>query len=125
VKRLREYISLSLPGIYVGGFIMQAPKVLVHPYVSCLILLINTVGILWVLWNLVSSWCEGKQILGEVTVKCALKQPVPGWRGVRKDLGRFLGQLLPPIAWDYTPETGKQPRQTDVPPARRVPCLPQ
>ena len=78
MKRLREYISLSLPGIYVGGFIMQAPKVLVHPYVSCLILLISTVGVLWVLWNLVSSWRKRKQILGEVLLKCALKRPVPG-----------------------------------------------
>ena len=31
VEKMREYISLSLAGIDVGGFIMQAPKVLVHP----------------------------------------------------------------------------------------------
>jgi len=55
VELMREYISLSLPGISVDGFIIQVPKVLVHPHMSCLILLINTVGILWVLWNVVSS----------------------------------------------------------------------
>jgi len=46
VERLREYISLSLSGICVDGFIMQAPEVLAHLYVSGLILLINTSGIL-------------------------------------------------------------------------------
>jgi len=73
-----EYISLSLTGIYLDSFIMLAPKVLVSPYVSCLMLLINTLSILWVLWNVVSSWCKRKQILGETILKCALKQPVPG-----------------------------------------------
>jgi len=102
---LREYISLSLSGIYVDGFIRQAPKVLVHPYVSCLILLINTVSILWVLWNVVSSWCKRKQILGEAILKCALKQPVPGWQ----DLGRFLEWLSPLVAWDFTPEQANNP----------------
>jgi len=109
VERMREYISLSPPGISVDGFIMQAPKVPVHPCVNCLITLINTVGILWILWNMVSSWCKRKQILGEVILKCALKQPVPGWQDVWKDLGRLLGQLSPPIAWDFTPEQANKP----------------
>jgi len=98
VETMREYIPLSLPGIYVDGFVMQAPEVLVHPDVSCLILLINTVSILWVLWNVVLSWCKRKQILGEAILKCPLKQPVPGWQGVWKNLGRFLGGYSPPIA---------------------------
>ena len=55
VERMRECISLFLPRIDVGGFIMQVPKVLVNPYMSCLILLINTVSLLWGLWNLVPS----------------------------------------------------------------------
>lgn len=42
VKKMREYISLSLVMIDVDGFIIQAPRVLVHPYASSLILLINT-----------------------------------------------------------------------------------
>ena len=109
VEKMREYISLSLPGIDVDGFIMQAPEVLVHPYVSCLILLINTIGILWVLWNMISSWCKRRQLLGEAILKCALRRPVPGWQGVWKDLGRFLGRLSPPIAWDFTPEQASNP----------------
>lgn len=43
--KMREYISLSLVRIDVDGFITQAPRILVHPYVSCLILLINTASI--------------------------------------------------------------------------------
>lgn len=39
---MKEYISLSLVRIDVDGFIIQVPRVLVHPYVSCLILLINS-----------------------------------------------------------------------------------
>ncbi|XP_039240626.1 uncharacterized protein LOC120323903 [Pipra filicauda] len=101
VETMREYISL--PGTDVDTLIMQAPAVLVHPYMICLIL-ISTVSILWCLWNLVSSWYKRKQILNEVMSKCALKRPVPGWQGVWKDLGRFLGRLSPPIAWDFTPE---------------------
>ena len=73
VEEMREHISLSLPGIDVNSFIMQAPKVLVHPYVSCSILIINTGGILWVLWNLVSSWYKRRQVSGEAILKCALK----------------------------------------------------
>ena len=69
---MREYISFSLPGIDVNGFIMQAPEVLVHPYVSCSILIINTGGILWVLWNLVSSWYKRRQVSGEAILMCAL-----------------------------------------------------
>lgn len=42
MKKMREHISLSLVKIDVDGFIIQAPRVHVHPYVSCLILLINT-----------------------------------------------------------------------------------
>ena len=91
------------------GFNRQAPEVLVHPHVSCLILLVNTVGMLGVLWNVVSSWCRRKQILGEAILKRALKQPVPGWQGVWKDLGRFLGWLSPPTAWDFAPEQADNP----------------
>ncbi|XP_054671609.1 uncharacterized protein LOC129202590 [Grus americana] len=109
VDMMGEYISLSLPGFDVDGFIMQAPKVLVHPYVSSLILLINTAGILRVLWSLVSSWFKGRQLLSEAIVKRALRQPIPGWQGVWKDLGRFLGRLSPPIAWDFTPEQASNP----------------
>ena len=109
MEKMREYISLSLSRTDVDGFIMQAPDVLVHPYVSCLILLINTIGILWVLWNMVSCWCKRRQLLGEAILKCALRQPVPGWQGVWKDLGRFLGRLSPPIAWDFTPEQASNP----------------
>ncbi|GAB0177976.1 hypothetical protein GRJ2_000262900 [Grus japonensis] len=107
--KMREYISLPLLRIDVDGFITQPPKVLVHPYVSCLILFINTLGILWVLWNLVSSWCRRRQLLAEVILKCALRQLVPGRQGVWKDLGRFRGQLSPPITWDFTPEQASNP----------------
>ena len=55
-------ISLFLTGTDVDGFIMQVPKVLVHPHVSCLILLMNTVSILWGLWNLMLAW--GKTTFG-------------------------------------------------------------
>ena len=54
VENVKEYISLSLPGTGVDGFVMQAPEILAHPYASCLILLISNVGILWGLWDLVS-----------------------------------------------------------------------
>ncbi|XP_075595208.1 uncharacterized protein LOC142599193 [Balearica regulorum gibbericeps] len=109
VEMMGEYISLSLPAFDVDGFIMQAPKVLVHPYVSSLILLIHTAGILRVLWSLVLSWFKGRQLLSEAILKRALRQPVPGWQGVWKDLGRFLGRLSPPIAWDFTPEQASNP----------------
>jgi len=79
VERMREYISLSLPRTGVNGFIMQAPEVHVHPSVSCLILLINTVDIL-ILWNLVSSWCRRKQLSGEAILNCALRHLLPGGR---------------------------------------------
>lgn len=48
---IRKYISLSIPGNNADGFIMQASDMLVHPYMNCLILLINTLSILWALWN--------------------------------------------------------------------------
>lgn len=41
MKKMREYLSLSLVRIDVDGFVIKA-QVLVHAYVSCLILLINT-----------------------------------------------------------------------------------
>lgn len=53
-----EYTSLSLSEIDMNVFKMQAPM-FAHPHISCLILLIiltNTVGTLWDLWNSVSSW---------------------------------------------------------------------
>lgn len=104
VGMMREYTSLSLPEIDVNAFKMQAPTVFAHPYISCLILLIvltNTAGTLWGLWNSVSG---KKQTLGDEILKCALNYPVPGWQVVWKDLGRCLGWLSPPIAWDFTPE---------------------
>ena len=33
----------------------------------------------------------------------------PWVAGVWKDLGRFLGRLSPPIAWDFTPEQASNP----------------
>lgn len=83
------------PGV--GGFIVPA-----RPYVSCLILLINTVGISRGLCNLVSSWCKRRQFLGESILKCALRRLVRGWQHAWKDLGKCLGWLSPPMAWDYT-----------------------
>jgi len=109
VESMRENISLSLLGIYRDGFLMQAPKALVDPYVSCLAVLINTVSVLWVLWNVVSSWCKSKQILSEAILKCALQQPVPGWQGVWQDSSRFLGCLSPLLALDFTPEEATNP----------------
>lgn len=103
---MRKYISLSLPKIDVSGFIMQAPTVIAHPYLSCLILLIvltNVIGTLWDLWNLVWSWCKRKQTLSREILKCTLRHPLPGWQGVWKDLDRFLGWLSPPVTCDFTP----------------------
>jgi len=61
-----EGIHISLPPrrIYVDGFIMQGSEVLDHPCVSCLILLINTVGIIWVLWSVVLPWSPEKTDFG-------------------------------------------------------------
>ena len=109
VESMRENISLSLLGIYRDGFLMQAPKALVDPYVSCLAVLINTVSVLWVLWNVVSSWCKSKQILSEAILKCSLQQPVPGWQGMWQDLSRFLGRFSPLLALDFTPEEATNP----------------
>lgn len=103
----RKCISLSLPKIDMNGFIMQAPMVIVYLYLSCLILLIvltNTIGTLWDLWFLVWSWCKGKRTLRMEILKFSLRHPVPGCQGVWKDLGRFLGWLLPPVTWDFTLE---------------------
>lgn len=87
MRRMREYISLFLLIIDVDGFITQVPEVLVHPYMSSLILLISTISILWGLWNLVSSWRKRRLILGEAIRKCALRLRGPGWQGAWKDLG--------------------------------------
>jgi len=46
VEMMQEYLFFFLTGIFRDGFIRQASEVLVHPHVSCLILLVNTVGIL-------------------------------------------------------------------------------
>lgn len=80
VERMREYTSLFPSGTDVGCFVAQAPKVLVHPYMRCLIPLINTVCLLWGLWKLVLCWCKKRQLLGAATVKHALRWPVPGWQ---------------------------------------------
>lgn len=50
-----------------------------------------------------SSWYK-RRFLGEAMLKCTLRQLFPGWQGVWKDLGRFLAQVSPPRAWDFTPE---------------------
>lgn len=88
---MKKFISLSIPGNSADGFIMQASEILVHPYIGCLILLINTVSILWGLWNPVSSWFRRRQFLDEVILKCALGQLVLGWQGVWKDLAGSWG----------------------------------
>jgi len=75
------------------------------------------------LWNVVSSWCKRKQILGDAILKCALKQLVPGWQGVWKDLGRFLAWLSPPIGWDFTADQANNLGKL-TPADRRVPCFP-
>lgn len=82
VKKMRKYMSLSLPETDVGGFIVQAPELHVHPSVSFLILLINTVCILWILLNMVLSWRKGRQLLRKVIEESALRQLVPGCQGV-------------------------------------------
>ena len=104
VEKMREYTSLSVPRSDVDGFVMRGPEVLAHPYVSCSILLLNTVGILWVLWTLVSPWCKRRQLLCEAIQKCALRRLVPGWQCVWKDLGRFLGWASLPIARGFAPD---------------------
>ena len=109
LKRMREYTFLLLTRIDVDGFIMQVPEVLGHFYMSCLMLLVNTISILWGLWKVVSPWCKGRQLLGEAILKCALRQPVPGWQCVWKDLSRSPGWISPPITWDITPEQASDP----------------
>lgn len=62
VKKMREYISLSLVMIDVDGFIIQAPRVLVHPYVSCLILLINT-AMYYGVWGIQCWLFKGQKLI--------------------------------------------------------------
>ena len=42
-------------------------------------------------------------------MKHALRCPVPGCQVMWKDLGKCLGRLSPPIAWDFTPEQANNP----------------
>lgn len=86
------------PEMNIENCIMNSPKVLIHPYVSSLIMLINATGMLQALSSLVPPWHKKKQPMCADTVKRALRQPVPGWQGMWKDLGRLLGQLSPPMA---------------------------
>lgn len=44
-----------------------------------------------------------EKILSEAILKGALRWLFSGWQGVWKDLGRFLAQVSPPRAWDFTP----------------------
>ena len=71
--RMRDYTSLFSSGTDVAGFVAQDPKVLAHPYVSCLILLSNIVVVLPGVWNLVSFWRKRKLLVGEATEKRALR----------------------------------------------------
>ncbi|XP_074713429.1 uncharacterized protein LOC141938453 [Strix uralensis] len=96
-------------GNIMSGFILQAPEVLINSYVSSLILFIDAICLLWAVWSSLGFWCKRRQILGERIPKCALRRPVPGWQGEWKDLGRFLGRLSPPVAWDLTPEQASNP----------------
>lgn len=57
----------------------------------------------WSWWNQVSSW-QKRRFLGEATLTRTLRRLFPGWQGVWRDLGRFLGQVSPPRARDFTPE---------------------
>lgn len=47
VESMRDYTSLFSSRTDVDSFVVQAPEVLANPYVSCLILLSNTVGLLF------------------------------------------------------------------------------
>lgn len=52
VERIREYISLFLPRTDVGGFVVHAQEVPVHPYMGCLKLLINNWGFVAAIYSL-------------------------------------------------------------------------
>lgn len=100
-KRMRECISLSPLWIDVDDCAgSRGPCSCLH---ELLMLLINTVGTKWGWWNPVSSWRK-RRFLGEATLKRTLRQLFPDWQGVWRDLSRFLGQVSPPRAWDFTPE---------------------
>lgn len=53
VERMKECNILFLPVIHGNCFIMQIPEVLVHPYVNCLIVLINPVTY----FGVCGIWC--------------------------------------------------------------------
>lgn len=86
-----------------GWFYYEIPEVLVHSHE-----LFNTDSspcrIAYSLCNLVSPWCQRRQLLGQERLKCVWTKQIPGWQGVWKDLGRILEWLSCPTAWDLKPE---------------------
>jgi len=50
-----------------------------------------------------------KQLIGNATLEHAQRRSIPGWQVVWEELGRWLGLLLSPIAWDFTPEQACSP----------------
>lgn len=74
--------------------------------------------------NIISQYCysmefmefvvilvQGEKPSGEELLKSALRHPFSGWKGVWRDLGRFLVQLSSPIAWDFPPEQVNHPNK--------------
>lgn len=45
-----------------------------------------------------------KQLIVNATQEHPWRQLMPGWQDVWEELGRCLGLLLTPVAWDFTPE---------------------
>lgn len=105
VERMRDYTSLCSSRMDASRSAAWAPKFLVHPYVSCLIILSNIIGLLLGVWNLAWSWHKSKQLVGEVTEMCP-KVVNQWWQGLWADLGRCLS---PQIACDFTPEQAHNP----------------
>lgn len=102
LETMREYTMID-----VGGFVAQAPEVLVH--LRELFNSTNTTRLLSGLWNLMSSWCKRRQFWGEVTLNHALRWLVHGWQSMWKYLGRCIGKLSAPIAWVFLPEQASNP----------------
>ncbi|XP_061852038.1 uncharacterized protein LOC133625402 [Colius striatus] len=109
VEAMGQSTSFSSARTDLDNSVTQTSQVLSHPYTRVLILLINMVGILYILWNLESSGYQRVQICDGNMLKCPLKRPVPGWQGMWMNLGKFLGRLSPPVIWDFTSEQIKNP----------------
>lgn len=122
-RDVRDCTSLFPSGTDMAAFVAQAPEVLAHPYLSCLI---NVLAFCRVRRNWFWSGVKRKQFVGEVTRKCAFRPSIAEWQGVWQDLGRCLGWLSPPIAWDLTPLQACNPIElAHYLLGGRVPCLPQ